>query len=66
MINESILIQEINKLKTQISLMSNEISSIKYKLNNNIGVAGPPGPIGPKAIKVKRERGPPVKKVVLD
>ena len=33
MINETLLIQEINKLKTQISLLSNELNIIKNKIN---------------------------------
>ena len=34
--NNTIIIQEINSLKSQISILMNEVNTLKYKLNNNI------------------------------
>ena len=44
--NESVLIQEINNLKLMLANITNDVNELKFKLQNNIGICGPPGPQG--------------------
>ena len=44
--DQSIIIQEINNIKSTLATLSQQINNINYKLQNNIGMSGPPGPQG--------------------
>ena len=38
MIQENEILYELNKLKSQVSILNSELNTLKYKLQNNIGI----------------------------